>query len=82
MSGHIIKSISPRPAPILRYETEGSIRMAVVRCPYCDGEHRHVYPDDVMTHAPALRGPKCRGRRPDYSLIPPERTAPDDTARA
>lgn len=59
-----------RAAPILRFEVDDGVRMAVVVCPFCAEEHRHVYPADVLADALGLRRPRCDGHRPDYFLTP------------
>jgi len=54
---------------ILRYEYgDDGIRLAVVVCPYCQVEHRHCWPTDVIPNALGRRTPRCSGRYPDYSI--------------
>jgi hypothetical protein len=55
-------------APLIRWEYDGRIRMAVVRCPYCSAEHRHVVPLDLLPGAPLHRTAQCNGNRGDYRL--------------
>lgn len=74
-----------RPAPIrtarlLHYVLEDGIRLAVVRCPFCRREHRHVVPADVLPYIDIVRRiPRCTGKRGDYQipLAPPGEETPD-----
>jgi hypothetical protein len=63
-----LRSTTVRVARLLRFEHEGGMRFAVVRCPWCGDEHRHVYPADVIAGAPGHRTPGCGRRHPDYAI--------------
>jgi hypothetical protein len=57
----------PRSAPLVRFEVEDNIRLAIIVCPYCGLEHRHVVPEKILECAPLIRMAKCGGNR-DYKL--------------
>ena len=67
-----LRSTALRPARLLRFEREDGLRLAVVLCPYCGDEHRHVYPDDVLPGSLGHRRPTCGRRRPDYAITTTE----------
>lgn len=69
-----LRSTVVRSASVIRFEREDGVRFAVVRCPWCGREHRHIYPDDVVAGAPGHRVPRCGRRRPDYAITTTEET--------
>lgn len=52
-----------RYATALRFEVvaigEAKVRVLIVRCPYCQGEHQHTWPPAMRHDAEVLRNAKC-----------------------
>lgn len=58
-----------KPIPVVRFELEDGIRMAICRpCPWCGDEHRHVLPADLRPNASPERAAKC-GNGSAYFLL-------------
>ncbi len=69
-----------RTASLVRYMFEDGIRLAIVVCPFCNLEHRHVVPEKLLASAPLIRAAKCGGAR-DYRLnLAPEAPATVEAA--
>ena len=64
------RAVKVKVALIEEFVTEGNVQIAVVRCPWCEKQHSHVVPEDVMPGAPLVRTAKCRnGGSQDYRLV-------------